>query len=41
MEIDALMSVPLAFAAERGVKTPMLDAVVAMAKLRARAAGLY
>ncbi|MBN9076460.1 MAG: hypothetical protein BGN87_23570 [Rhizobiales bacterium 65-79] len=41
MEIDALMSVPLAFAAERGICTPMLDAVVAMAKLRARAAGLY
>ncbi|MGN6768832.1 MAG: ketopantoate reductase family protein [Rhizobiaceae bacterium] len=41
MEIDALMSVPLAFAAERSVVMPMLDAVVAMAKLRARAAGLY
>jgi 2-dehydropantoate 2-reductase len=41
MEIDALMSVPLAFAAERGIRTPMLEAVVAMAKLRARAAGMY
>ncbi len=41
MEIDALFSVPQAFARQAGVATPMLDLIVAMVKLRARAAGLY
>jgi 2-dehydropantoate 2-reductase len=41
MEIDALFSVPQAFAREMGVATPTLDLVVSLVKLRARAAGLY
>ena len=36
MEIDAMINVPMAFAAECGVAMPMLEAVTAMAKLRAR-----
>ncbi len=41
MEIDALFDAPLELARMAGVATPMLDLLVAMAKVRARAAGLY
>jgi 2-dehydropantoate 2-reductase len=41
MEIDALFDAPLEIARMVGVATPMLDLLVAMAKVRARAAGLY
>ena len=41
MEIDALYSVPLDMARLHGVATPTLDLLVAMIKVRARAAGLY
>jgi len=41
MEIDALFTVPLRFARERGVRTPMLSLLVAMATQATEAAGLY
>ena len=41
MEIDALYSIPLELARHLGVATPTLDLLVALVKLRARAAGLY
>ncbi len=41
MEIDALYTVPLEMARLMGVATPMLDLLVAMIRLRARAARLY
>ena len=41
MEIDALFTVPLRFARERGVPTPMLSLLVAMATQAAEAAKLY
>lgn len=41
MEIDALYSVPLDMARLHGVATPTLDLLVAMIKVKARAAGLY
>ena len=41
MEVDAIYVVPLEFAREKGVATPTLDLLVALVKLRARAAGLY
>ncbi len=41
MEIDALFTVPLRLARERGVPTPMLSLLVALATQAAEAAGLY
>ncbi len=41
MEIDALYSVPLDLARVLGVATPMLDLLVALIKVKARARGLY
>lgn len=41
MEIDALFDAPLELARVAGVATPMLDLLVSMVKVRARAAGLY
>ncbi|MBC7801200.1 MAG: 2-dehydropantoate 2-reductase [Gemmatimonadaceae bacterium] len=41
MEIDALYTVPLAFARTHGIPTPTLDLLVAMVRARAREAGLY
>ena len=41
MEIDGIFAAPLELARMVGVATPMLDLLVAMAKVRARAAGLY
>ena len=41
MEIDALYSVPLDLARMVGVATPMLDLLVALIKVKARARGLY
>jgi len=41
MEIDALYSVPLEMARMVGVATPTLDLLVALIRMRARAAGLY
>lgn len=41
MEIDALYSVPLDLAHAAGVPTPMLDLLVALIKVKARAQGLY
>ncbi len=41
MEIDALYSVPLDMARLHGIATPTLDLLVAMIKVKARAAGLY
>jgi len=41
MEVDALYTVPLEMARLTGVPTPTLDLLVAMIKLRARAAELY
>jgi 2-dehydropantoate 2-reductase len=41
MEVDALYTVPLEMARLMGVATPMLDLLVSMITLRARAAGLY
>lgn len=41
MEIDALFTVPLRLARERGVPTPTLSLLVAMATQAAEAAGLY
>ena len=41
MEIDALYTVPLAMARERGVPTPFLDLLAGLTRARARTAGLY
>lgn len=41
MEVDTLINIPMAFAAERGVAMPTLDAIAAMAKLRTRAMGAH
>ena len=41
MEVDAIFAAPLELARLMGVPTPTLDLLVALAKLRARAAGLY
>jgi len=41
MEIDGIFDAPLALARLVGVATPTLDLLVALCKLRARAAGLY
>lgn len=41
MEIDGMFDAPLVLARMAGVATPTLDLVAALAKLRARAAGLY
>ncbi len=41
MEVDAMFAVPLELARLRGVETPTLDLLVALAQIRARAAGLY
>ncbi len=41
MEIDALYSVPLDLARMVGVATPMLDLLVGLIKVKARALGLY
>ena len=41
MEIDAIFATPLELARLAGVATPTLDLLVGLAKLRARAAGLY
>ena len=41
MEIDAIFAQPLELARLAGVPTPTLDLLVALAQLRARAAGLY
>ena len=41
MEIEAIFAAPLELARMVGVATPTLDLLVALAKLRARAAGLY
>jgi 2-dehydropantoate 2-reductase len=41
MEIEALYGVPLQMARMAGVPTPMLDVLVALIKVKARARGLY
>ncbi|MSP03081.1 MAG: 2-dehydropantoate 2-reductase [Acetobacteraceae bacterium] len=41
MEIDALYGVPLEMARMTGVPTPLLDVLVALIKVKARARGLY
>lgn len=41
MEIEAIFGVPLDLARMQGVPTPTLDLLVALARVRARAAGLY
>lgn len=41
MEVDAIYTVPLELARLAGVATPTLDLIVALLRLRARAAGLY
>ena len=41
MEIDALYSVPLDMARQKGVPMPTLELLVALIKVRAREAGLY
>jgi 2-dehydropantoate 2-reductase len=41
MEIEAMLAAPLDLARMVGVATPMLDLVVALAKIRGRQAGLY
>jgi 2-dehydropantoate 2-reductase len=41
MEIDGMFDAPLALARLAGVPSPTLDLLVALCKLRARAAGLY
>ncbi|MCW3477315.1 ketopantoate reductase family protein [Limobrevibacterium gyesilva] len=41
MEIDTIFDAPLELACMVGVPTPTLDLLVALAKVRARAAGLY
>jgi 2-dehydropantoate 2-reductase len=41
LEIDAMFTVPAEFGKMLDVPTPMLDLMVTLMKLRARAAGLY
>jgi 2-dehydropantoate 2-reductase len=41
LEIDAMFTVPAEFGKMLDIKTPMLDLMVTLMKLRARAAGLY
>ncbi len=41
VELDSIFIVPIELARLRGVATPTLDLLVALAKLRLRAAGLY
>ena len=41
MEIDALYTVPLQMARDKGVATPVLDLLAALTRTRAKAAGLY
>jgi 2-dehydropantoate 2-reductase len=41
MEIDALVTAPLAFAKNAGIATPMLDLMAGLATSRARERGLY
>ncbi len=41
MEIDGMFDAPLALARMAGVETPVLDMLVALAKLRSESAGLY
>ena len=41
MEIDGMIDAPLALARMAGVETPVLDMLVALAKLRSESAGLY
>ncbi len=41
MEVEALYATPLDMARSRGVATPVLDLLVAIVQVRARAAGLY
>ncbi len=41
MEVEAIYAAPLELARLAGVPTPMLDLLVALVKVRARAAGLY
>ena len=41
MEIDGMFDAPLALARLAGVPTPTLDLLVALCKIKARAAGLY
>jgi 2-dehydropantoate 2-reductase len=41
MEIEALYGVPLQLARMAGVPTPMLDVLVGLIKVKARARGLY
>lgn len=41
MEIESLLIVPLAFGAARGVDTPCLDTIAALAALKAQDKGLY
>jgi 2-dehydropantoate 2-reductase len=41
MEVDTIFDAPLALARMVGVPTPTLDLLIALAKVRARAAGLY
>jgi 2-dehydropantoate 2-reductase len=41
LELDAMFTVPLELGKLFGVETPMLDMMVDLMKLRAKAAGLY
>ena len=41
MELDSMLVVPMAFARVAGVQTPNLDAVTALAVLKAKDKGLY
>lgn len=41
MEVEALYATPLSMAQSRGVATPVLDLLVGIVQVRARAAGLY
>ena len=41
MEIDALYVTPLELAKKLGVEMPVFELLVALAKIRARSAGLY
>jgi 2-dehydropantoate 2-reductase len=41
LEIDAMFTIPAEFGKMLDIKTPMLDLMVTLMKLRARAAGLY
>ena len=41
MELESLLIVPLAFGAARGVDTPCLDTLAALAAVQAQDKGLY